>query len=71
MLKVLTKIFGSRNERLLKQYARTVARINALESEIAGLSDGALRGSIAEQVHAPAAAQHGRYNRSRVPQGAT
>jgi hypothetical protein len=26
MLKVLTKIFGSRNERLIKQYARTVVR---------------------------------------------
>jgi preprotein translocase subunit SecA len=48
MLKVLTKIFGSRNERLLKQYARTVARINALEPEVAKLSDGALRGKTAE-----------------------
>jgi preprotein translocase subunit SecA len=48
MLKVLTKIFGSRNERLLKQYARTVTRINALEPEIAKLSDGALRGKTGE-----------------------
>ncbi len=31
MLKVLTKIFGSRNDRLLKQSSRNVARINALE----------------------------------------
>jgi len=48
MLKVLTKIFGSRNERLLKQYARTVVRINALEPEIAKLSDGALKGKTGE-----------------------
>ena len=39
---VLTKIFGSRNERLLKQYSRTVDGINALEKEVAGLSDAAL-----------------------------
>ncbi len=44
MLKVLTKIFGSRNERLLKQYLRTVVRINALEPETAKLSDAALQG---------------------------
>src|SRR5258708_12828891 len=42
------KIFGSRNERLLKHYAGTVKRINALEPEIAKLSDGALRGKTAE-----------------------
>ncbi len=29
---ILTKIFGSRNDRLLKQYQRNVGRINALES---------------------------------------
>ncbi|HTP61675.1 MAG TPA: preprotein translocase subunit SecA, partial [Burkholderiales bacterium] len=48
MLKVLTKIFGSRNERLLKQYSRSVARVNALEPETAKLSDGALQGKTAE-----------------------
>src|SRR5688572_11730972 len=48
MANVLTKIFGSRNERLLKQYSRTVARINALEPEISKLSDGALQGKTAE-----------------------
>ena len=31
--KLLTSIFGSRNERLLKQYRRTVEQINALEAE--------------------------------------
>ena len=45
---VLTKIFGSRNERLLKQYSRVVAAINALESGIAALSDDALRAKTAE-----------------------
>jgi len=48
MLKVLTKIFGSRNERLIKQYARTVVRINALEPETAKLSDAALQGKTGE-----------------------
>ncbi|HEY5308117.1 MAG TPA: preprotein translocase subunit SecA, partial [Casimicrobiaceae bacterium] len=40
---ILTKIFGSRNERLLKQYAQEVRRINALEAEFAALSDAELR----------------------------
>jgi preprotein translocase subunit SecA len=40
---LLTKIFGSRNERLLKSYERDVARINALEPAIAALSDAELR----------------------------
>jgi preprotein translocase subunit SecA len=48
MINVLTKIFGSRNDRLLKQYTRNVARINALEAETAKLSDEALRGRTAE-----------------------
>src|SRR5437868_10986394 len=39
---ILTRIFGSRNERLLKQYAQDVRRINALEPEIAALSDAEL-----------------------------
>ena len=40
---ILTKIFGSRNDRLLKQYRSTVARINALEPQLEKLSDEALR----------------------------
>jgi preprotein translocase subunit SecA len=48
MFKVLTKIFGSRNDRLLKQYGRTVTRINALEPAMAALSDAALREKTAE-----------------------
>ncbi len=40
----LTKIFGSRNDRLLKQYRKVAARINALEPEFEKLDDEALRG---------------------------
>src|SRR5262245_48490363 len=45
---VPARIFGSRNERLLKQYAQTVVAINALEAELAKLSDEALRGKTDE-----------------------
>ncbi len=45
---VLTKIFGSRNDRLLKQYSRVVARINALEPGVAGLPDAALSAKTGE-----------------------
>jgi preprotein translocase subunit SecA len=40
---ILTKIFGSRNERLLKQYAQVVEEINAFEPAFAALSDDELR----------------------------
>ncbi|MBK9200526.1 preprotein translocase subunit SecA [Candidatus Skiveiella danica] len=39
----LTKIFGSRNDRLLKQYRKTVERINAMESQFEALTDEQLR----------------------------
>ena len=39
----LTKIFGSRNDRLLKQYRSGVARINAMEAALERLSDDDLR----------------------------
>jgi preprotein translocase subunit SecA len=45
---LLTKIFGSRNDRLLKQYQRTVERINALEPQVSPLSDDALRAKTTE-----------------------
>ncbi|HET9734144.1 MAG TPA: preprotein translocase subunit SecA, partial [Burkholderiales bacterium] len=45
---VLTKIFGSRNERLLRQYSRVVTAINALEPGIAALADDALLAKTAE-----------------------
>ncbi|MBP0622841.1 preprotein translocase subunit SecA [Cupriavidus consociatus] len=41
---LLKKVFGSRNERLIKQYRRTVAQINALEPKFEQLSDDDLRG---------------------------
>ncbi|HEX5356117.1 MAG TPA: preprotein translocase subunit SecA [Aquabacterium sp.] len=46
--KILTSIFGSRNERLLKEYRRTVARINALEPTFEPLSDDQLRAKTEE-----------------------
>ena len=44
----LTKIFGSRNDRLLKQYRRTVEQINALEAGLEQLSDEQLRAKTQE-----------------------
>lgn len=41
---LLKKVFGSRNERLIKQYRRTVEQINALEPKFEQLSDDDLRG---------------------------
>ncbi len=40
---VLKKIFGSRNDRLIKRYAHNVRAINVLEPEIERLSDAELR----------------------------
>ena len=40
---LLTMIFGSRNERLLKQFQKSVASINALEPTLEQLSDEQLR----------------------------
>jgi preprotein translocase subunit SecA len=40
---IASKVFGSSNDRRLKKYASSVAAINALEPEIVGLSDEALR----------------------------
>ena len=42
------KLFGSRNERLVKQYAQKVQQINALEPEMQALSDDALRAKTEE-----------------------
>jgi len=46
--KLLKSVFGSRNDRLLKQYRQNVVRINALEAGISVLSDDELRGKTAE-----------------------
>ena len=48
MINILTRIFGSRNERLLKEYGSTVRQINALEPSISALSDDALKAKTAE-----------------------
>jgi len=45
---LLKKIFGSRNDRLIKQYSQTVTRINALEPALAALSDEQLRAKTDE-----------------------
>ena len=59
---IIKKIFGSRNERLLKQYRRTVRVINALEPQMTALTDEQLRAKtdeirnrIREAVAAPQA----------------
>jgi preprotein translocase subunit SecA len=46
--KIFRKVLGSRNDRLVKRYARTVDSINALEAEFEALSDDALQGKTAE-----------------------
>ena len=44
----LTKIFGSRNDRLLRQYKKTVVAVNALESQYERLSDDELKAKTAD-----------------------
>ena len=44
----LTKIFGSRNDRLLKTYRKTVAQINALEAQFERLSDEEIKNKTQE-----------------------
>ncbi|WP_395702527.1 preprotein translocase subunit SecA [Aquabacterium sp.] len=46
--KLLTSIFGSRNDRLLKQYRRVVEKINALEPQFEALDDAALKAKTDE-----------------------
>jgi len=46
--KVLTKVFGSRNDRLLKRYRAIVDRINEWEPKVAPLTDEQLRARTAE-----------------------
>ncbi len=45
---LLKKIFGSRNDRLIRQYSQTVKKINALEAQTAALSDAELQGKTDE-----------------------
>ena len=44
----LTKIFGSRNDRLLKQYRTVVSRINAMEAGLEKLTDDGLKAKTQE-----------------------
>ncbi|HEY6941823.1 preprotein translocase subunit SecA [Dokdonella sp.] len=44
----LTRIFGSRNERVLRQLGKSVAQINALEQDFKGLSDAGLQAKTDE-----------------------
>ena len=41
---VLTKIFGSANDRTVKKYSRIVEQINALEPAMIALTDEELQG---------------------------
>ncbi|WP_105188504.1 preprotein translocase subunit SecA [Pseudoalteromonas sp. T1lg48] len=46
--KIFTKIFGSRNDRTIKNLRKTVALINALEGQLESLSDEELKAKTAE-----------------------
>ncbi len=48
MLQFLTRVFGSRNDRLVRGYGRYVQAANALEPQIQALSDEALRAKTDE-----------------------
>ena len=45
---ILSKLFGSRNDRQLKRMMRMAARINDLEPGFKAMSDEVLRGKTAE-----------------------
>jgi preprotein translocase subunit SecA len=45
---ILTKVFGSRNDRLLKKLNKTVEQINSLEAEYEALSDEQIKGKTGE-----------------------
>ncbi len=46
--KLFKKVFGSRNDRLVRQYAQAVQKINSLESSMAALSDDQLSAKTGE-----------------------
>lgn len=48
VMKVFSKIFGSRNDRLVKRLRKTVEQINLLEAEYEALTDDALSGKTVE-----------------------
>ncbi len=48
MANMLTRIFGSRNQRLLRQYGKIVKKINAMEEGVKALDDAGLRAKTGE-----------------------
>lgn len=48
MLGLAKKVFGTRNDRLLRVYRRVIAKINGLEEEISALSDAQLQAKTQE-----------------------
>lgn len=48
LVKLLTKVFGSRNDRTLRRMRKIVTQINGMESAIEQLSDDDLKGKTAE-----------------------
>ena len=48
MANLFTRIFGSRNQRLLRQYSKTVTRISSFEAGLKALDDEALRAKTQE-----------------------
>ncbi|MES2955081.1 MAG: preprotein translocase subunit SecA [Pseudomonadota bacterium] len=54
---ILTKLFGSRNDRLLKTYRKSIERINALEAPLEKLDDAELRAKTREFIDRVAAGE--------------
>jgi len=54
---ILTKIFGSRNDRLLKSYRKTIEHINALEPQYEQLDESQLRAKTREFIDRVAAGE--------------
>ena len=47
-MSILTSLFGSRNSRLLKQYGKTVAKINSFEPALEKMTDAELKAKTPE-----------------------
>ncbi len=45
---VLRKVFGTRNDRMVKRYLRVVDEVNTFEDQITRLTDGQLRAQTDE-----------------------
>ena len=48
MANIITRIFGSRNQRLLRELSKVVAQINLLEADLKALQDDQLKAKTAE-----------------------